>query len=155
MPSLDGCIIEQCNAVWDEEFLSGVKNRNNCSGFVKAVAKRLGIPLPDTATADGIAAAVESNWTKVESGAEAARLAYAGQFVLAVLKAKDHQPKRSNGHVAIVVYGDLYRHRYPKVWGGSIGAAQSRGDKSVGEVWNNVDRDQVGYFAYGLNVCKR
>jgi hypothetical protein len=154
VPSPAQCIVEAANAVWDSEFIKGTANKNNCSGFVKAVAKRLGIPLPETTNADGIADAVSKSWTAVASGAEAARLASAGSFVLVVLKAADHTPARNNGHVAIVVSGELYRKQYPVVWGGSIGSAQSKGDKSVGEVWNKSDRDNVSYYAYATLACK-
>jgi hypothetical protein len=52
--------------------------------------------------------------------------------------------KVANGHVAVVVDSTtLYHGKYPYVWGGSIGEAQSQGDKSVGEVWNTKDRDKV------------
>lgn len=155
MPSLDQCIVDACKAVWNSEFIKGMANKNNCSGFVKAVAKRLGIPLPETANADGITDAVANDWTAVASGTEAARLAASGSFVLAVLKAADHKPSRNNGHVAIVVSGTLYKRQYPVVWGGSIGGAQSQGDKSVGEVWNNADRDNVRYYAYATAACKK
>lgn len=155
MPNLDQCIIEACKTAWDEEIVKGTKNKDNCSGFVKAVAKKLGIPLPETANADGIASEVAKSWTQASSGTEAARLAGTGSFVLVVLKAADHTPPRNNGHVAIVVSGALYRERYPAVWGGSIGSAQSRGDKSVGEVWNRSDRDNVSYYAYATLACRK
>ena len=51
--------------------------------------------------------------------------------------------------------GNLYRKKYPLVWGGSTGGAQSQGDKSVGEVWNNKDRDNVVYYAYSTMVCNK
>lgn len=152
--ALDKCIIDQCSAVWGEEFIKGVKNRDNCSGFVKAVAKKLGILLPETANADGIADAVKAGWVMVDSGVEAARQAGMGNLVLAVLKASDHTPPRQNGHVAIVVSGELYRSKYPKVWCGSLGSAQSQGELSVSEVWGQTDRDNVKYYAYTSVVCK-
>jgi hypothetical protein len=155
MPNLDQCIVDQCTASWEEEFLKGTKNKNNCSGFVKSVAKRLGIPVPETANADGIVDAIRKSWKKLDSGVDAAKQAAAGYFVIAGLKAADHKPERNNGHVAIVVTGTLYREKYPVVWGGSIGGAQSKGDKSVGEVWNNKDRDSVVYYAYAQVMCKK
>lgn len=154
MADLDQCIIDNCKLAWDEEFIAGLKNSKNCSGFVKAVAKKLGAPLPETANADGIIDAISASWASVDSGAEAARLAATGVLVLVGLKAADHNPPRNNGHVAIVVNGTLYRHKYPPVWGGSTGGAQSQGDKTVGEVWSNKDRDSVSYYAYSTKVCK-
>jgi len=154
MANLDQCIIEKSKESWEEEFLRGTKNKNNCSGFVKAVAKKLGISLPETANADAIVDFVGKNWKKIETGSDAAQQASMGTFVLVGLKGANHAPARNNGHVAIVVGGELYRKKYPLVWGGSIGGAQSEGTKSVGEVWNNSDRDSVVYYAYSLVVCK-
>ena len=39
MPNLDKCIVDASKAVWEDEFVKGTKNKDNCSGFVKAVAK--------------------------------------------------------------------------------------------------------------------
>jgi len=150
----DTCIVEKCKQAWDEEFLPGVANKNNCSGFVKAVAKKLGIPLSPTANADGIVTEIAGSWSELSSGAEAAQKAAAGSLVIVGLKSADHKPARANGHVAIVVSGALYRNKYPLCWGGSIGGAQSAGTKSVGEIWNRSDRDSVRYFVYGVAACK-
>lgn len=155
MPALDACLLRKCEEVWEEEFIPGTKNRDNCSGFVKAVAKKLGVPLGETLNADGLVDAISSSWTKLASGKDAATEAGLGKFVVAGMRAKDHAPSRNHGHVVVIVSGDLYRDKYPKCWGGSLGSAQSRGTKSVGEVWNRADRDNVGYWVYGSAVtCK-
>jgi hypothetical protein len=148
MTNLDAYLIAECTESWEKEFIAGIKNKNNCSGFVKAVAKKLGIPLPETANADGIVDVIEKDWKRIGSGKEAAQLAATGTFVLVVLKGSQQKPAAHNGHVAIVVSGKLYRDKYPAVWGGSIGGAQSQGNKSVGEVWSRNDRDSVAYYAY-------
>jgi cell wall-associated NlpC family hydrolase len=155
MANLDQCIIDKAKDSWEEEFIKGTKNKDNCSGFVKAVAKIMGIYLPATANADGIIDHISLSWKKLESGADAARLASTGAFVVAGLKAANHTPAGCNGHVAIVVSGKLYREKYPVVWGGSTGGAQSQGDKSVGEVWNRKDRDKVVYYSYSALVCNK
>lgn len=152
MPNLDACIIKHCEASWDEEFITGTANKNNCSGFVKAVAKKLGVPLLDV-NADGLVDAISQSWTKLADGSEAALKVASGVFVIAGLKAADHKPARNNGHVAIVVSGKMYRDKYPMCWGGSTGTAQSQGDKSIGEVWNRTDRDNVGYYAWSNASC--
>jgi hypothetical protein len=149
----DTCIVDKCKLAWDEEFIPGIANKNNCSGFVKAVAKKLGIPISATANADGIVAELAGAWSEVSTGAEAALKAAAGSLVIVGLKGADHKPARANGHVAIVVSGALYRNKYPLCWGGSIGGAQSAGTKSVGEIWNRNDRDSVKYFVYGTAAC--
>ena len=43
----------------------------------------------------------------------------------------------------------------PPACGGSIGAAQSKGDKSVGEVWNQSDCDNMAYYANATAACTR
>jgi len=157
MASLDACLVSKCTEAWDEEFIKGTKNKDNCSGFVKAVAKKLGVPIDETANADGIVDALDGSdsWSKLATGKDAASKAGLGTFVVAGLKSGDHTPARNNGHVVIIVSGDLYKGIYPKCWCGSIGSAQSQGTKSVGEVWSRTDRDSVGYWAYGSAAeCK-
>ena len=147
------CIIDACVQSWDEELIDHTPNRNNCSGFVRSVAGHLGIQLP-ASTADGIINSISRSWKTLGSGAEAAQQAAAGFLVIAGLKGADHDPARTNGHVAIVVPGALYRGIYPRCWGGSLGGAQSRGNKSTGEVWNSRDRDQVEYYMHAvMPVC--
>jgi len=148
----DKCIVDACRAVWEQSFTAGVLNKNNCSGFVKAVAAELGIHLPNT-QADGIADYLDRNWTKLASPAEALTRAGQGYLVLACLKAGEHQPVKSNGHIVVIVQGPVYRNKYPRCWGGSIGGAQSAGTRSVGEVWNNRDRDQIRYYAWNTAIC--
>ncbi len=151
------CILKACRDSWDESFVKGFVNRDNCSGFLKAVAKKLGVPVDETAVADGLVdlfAADPESWTPLASGAEAARAAETGTFVVAGLRSDEHRPKRGQGHVVIVVPGPLYRSLYPTCWGGSTGGAQSKGTKSVGEVWNRVDRDAVRYWGHHAAVCR-
>ena len=156
MTNPDDCLLRACAAVWNESFIAGLRNSDNCSGFVKAVAHRLGIPIPETARADAIVDHIIGSWRELTSGEEAARQAGAGVLVIAGLKSSAHSPARTEGHVVIVVAGPLYRGQFPKVWGGSTGSAQSQGEKSVGEVWNRTDRSNVVYYAYaGANpVCR-
>jgi hypothetical protein len=152
MPGPDECIIKACEDSWDKEFLAGTPNSKNCSGFVKSVCKLLGVPMDETAQADGIVKAM-SSWAEIATGKEAAQKAASGKLVLAGLTSADHTPKAHNGHVVVVVSGELYRSKYPQCWGGSIGSAQSKGTKSVGECWNRTDRDKVKYYAYSSLQC--
>jgi hypothetical protein len=150
--ALDQCIVEKCKTSWDEQFLRGLKNSGNCSGFLKSVAQKLGVPMANL-PADGIIDSVATTWRKVDSGAEAVKLAATGYFVVVGLRAKDHTPPATQGHVAIVVTGPLYHGKYPVCWGGSTGHAQSKGDKSVGTIFPVSSRDKVSYFAYIKPVC--
>ncbi len=117
---------------------------DDCSGFVRAVAKELGYPLYGNANA--LVDHLEGNWKKVDL-ATAVKLAQDGTLIIGALKSSEHSPPRNNGHVVIVVDGALYNGKYPPVWGGSIAAAQSKGTKTVGEVWRKTDRDAVRYYA--------
>jgi hypothetical protein len=152
----DSCIVEKCKESWEEKTSANLVNKNNCSGFLKGVAEKLGISMPMSATADGLVDFMKnsSSWKKVTSGSEAAAQAGRGYFVVAGLKGSEHKPARGNGHVAIVVSGSLYRGIYPMCWGGSIGSAQSQGNKSIGEIWNKTDRDLVTYYMHSQVVCK-
>ena len=124
MASLDQSIVDQCKKAWEGEFVKGLKNRDNCSGFVKAVAKGLGIPLSETANADGLMDEISTKWTAIASGKEAAHQAEVGKFVLAGLKSGNHNPVRNNGHVCIVIAGGLYERSTP--WCGVAAPAQRR-----------------------------
>lgn len=120
----------------------------NCSGFLKEVCLELGVTV-DQGNADAIADFLDSNWTKLKDHADAKKVVDDHKFVVAVLKSSDSNkvPKPSNGHVAIVIPGELYRKIYPKVYcGGMSPLGRSKGDKSVGEIWAKVDRDSVKYF---------
>jgi hypothetical protein len=151
----DQCIVRACEDSWEGTFIAGIANKDNCSGFIKAVAQRLNVPM-SSGNADAIVSflAGHESWKKLDSGSEAKTQAETGHLVLAGLKSGDHSGTRNNGHVVVVVGGMLYRGKYPKCWGGSIGSAQSRGVKSVGEVWNTTDRDSVVYYYYAQgSVC--
>ncbi len=118
---------------------------NDCSGFVRAVTAELGHPV--SGNANGIMTELASSraWEAIDRAA-AVEAVKTGTLVIAGLKSSEHNPARNNGHVVIVIDGPLYRNTYPLVWGGSIGNAQSRGTKTVGEVWNRSDRDAVKYY---------
>ncbi len=119
-------------------------NYADCSGFLRDVALRLGYSL--SGNADALVDTFRRSWREIDGIALAMQEVRAGRFVVAGLRSDEHAPKRQNGHVAVIVDGPLYQGKYPRCWCGSIGSAQSKGTKSVGEVWNQTDRDNVGYF---------
>jgi len=149
----DQCIVNACKDCWDGKFIAGVANKDNCSGLVKAVAQKLNVAM-SSGQADAIVdyLVAHDSWKALASGSEAKTAAETGHLVIAGLKSADHSPSRNSGHVVIVVGGDLYRGKYPKCWSGSIGTAQSQGTKSVGEVWNRNDRDNVRYYSYTQRI---
>ncbi|HEY0791267.1 MAG TPA: hypothetical protein VGD78_09405 [Chthoniobacterales bacterium] len=128
---------------------------------MKAVAKKLGIPLSETAKANEIVEEIsskKSKWAPLDTGKEAAQQAHCGNLVLAGLKATDYKPgclSEHDGHVVVVADGELYHQKYSKCWRGSTKGpvAQSKGEKSVGQVWNRLDRDRVVYYAFSL-ICR-
>ena len=120
-------------------------NSGDCSGFVRAVALRLGFVL--TGNADAIVDALRRNWRELDDVPRVLREVRAGKFVIAGLKSSEHTPKKDHGHVVVVVDGLLYRGEYPRCWSGSAKSiARSDGAKSVGEIWNQTDRDNLSYF---------
>jgi hypothetical protein len=137
-------LIKACQDSWEEENLPGRANKNNCSGFLRSVADHLNKTIHGV-QADDLVDYTRKSWIKVDTASEAALLASQGMLVVAGLMAGEHVPKAKYGHVAVIVPGPLYRGKYPRCWCGSIGHAQSQGNKSVGEVWNQNDRDQVTY----------
>lgn len=154
--NLDTCIVNAATNAWDESYVAGVRNQNNCSGFLHEVARHLQVPLP-SGNADSIMSRLPqaTGWSQLSNGADAERKAAQGFFVVAGMKGKDHKVPRNNGHVALVISGPLYLNKYPRCWAGSLGSpsGQSQGQKSVGQVWRPVDRDNVQYFAYESASC--
>jgi len=120
--------------------------KNDCNCFLRHVAKDVRFAELDVGDADAIVNFLDNYWIAIDID-EARRFARQGYFVVAGLKSDKHTPPRAHGHVAVVVDSNwLYRSKYPYAWCGSIGTAQSHGDKSVGEIWNQVDRDNVGFW---------
>jgi hypothetical protein len=139
-----------CVAAYEQE-------KANCSGFVRAVGAAIGVTL--TGNADAIVTTIDSQWETINGGKAALDAARLGRFVLVGLHSTQHEKKPQHGHVAIVIgvdgptartwEGELYRGKFPPVWGGSLGmSACSPGTLSVGHVWNRTDRENVLYRAY-------
>ncbi len=127
-------IIDSCEKHWDD-------NKDNCSGFVKAVASDFGIQL--TGLADDIVDQI-SAWEAAADGVAAKSAADSGYFVVAGLKGADHSPPRQHGHVAIVVQGPLARGKYPTGYWGSDGGVGEK-NKTLNYAWREADRDNVLY----------
>lgn len=139
-------VLEACQKAWQDEWVAGKKNFDNCSGFVKSVCQALGVAMVD-GRADAIVDYIDGDdWVKLPGPTEARAYAAAGCLVLAGLKGADHARARDSGHVVVIVDGPLYKQKYPLCWGGSTSTAQSNGSKSVGEVWGQLDRDTIGYY---------
>jgi hypothetical protein len=101
-------IILACEAEWDNW-------KSDCSGFVKAVAARLGINLSGNANQLIDSFGHSADWQNLEHDAKAAiNRALLGQFVIGGLGGQSH------GHVVVVV--NLPSLQYPIAYWGRFGA---------------------------------
>ena len=125
-------IISFCEAEWDNW-------KGDCSGFVKAVAKRLNIEL--NGQANGIIDFLESspNWENLGADeAKATRYANQGYFVIGGLKANPH------GHVVVVVKSAPQAHAVG-YWGRLGGAG--RKNTTLNWSWSRTDLPKVHFYA--------
>jgi hypothetical protein len=133
-------IIDACEAEWDAY-------KGDCSGFAKAVAARLGVAGLTGQANDIVGEIQQAPWTPVAGGPAAAAEAANGRFVLAALKGTDQQKPYANGHVVVVVAGDLARGLYPTAYWGSLHGTPYK-NTTLNYAWVAVDRDKVVYSVY-------
>jgi hypothetical protein len=115
----------------------------DCSGFVKSVATRFDTDLEGQA--DNIVDQIKSTgWSILPDGKTAKQKADEGWLVVVGLKARDHNPPRNNGHVAVIVSGPLARDKYPTAYWGTLGSI-GRKKTTINYAWKDVDRDNVTY----------
>lgn len=138
MPATAQDIIDACEAEWD-------LHKADCSGFVKAVAARLQIPLHGLAN-DIVAAISQPPWLRLADGVAAERAAADGRFVVAGLRGSDQAKPSEHGHVVVVVKGELAHGLYPPAYWGRLGGVGSK-DTTINFAWNRTDRDKVIYAA--------
>ena len=144
----EGVVFKACKKHYTE------KNQVACNFFFNAVCKELGIPM--SGQADDIVKSMETQWLNAGDGQQASVLAQS-YVVAAGLHSSKHAlrdgKKVKNGHVGFIVDGPLYRGKYPPIFCGALGSGgRSKGNKSVGEVWRPVDRDNVKYFYYPMTL---
>jgi hypothetical protein len=131
-------IIDECEANFET-------NKSDCSGFVKSVATAFSINL--TGQADNIVDQITSSgWTILSDGIDAKNKADDGLFVVAGLKSFDNVPQQRNGHVAIIVSGELAQQKYPTGYWGKYGGVGEK-NKTINWAWNRDSRDKVIYSA--------
>ena len=123
-------ITQACEKHWDP-------HKDNCSGFVKAVATELGFTLTGQAN-DIVDQLSVLPWTTVTCGKQAKEQADLGYFVVGGLKAT------ANGHVVVVVTGPLNREKYPTAYWGRLGG-EGKKATTINWAWNSSDRDKVTY----------
>ncbi|MDI3262572.1 MAG: hypothetical protein QJR11_07160 [Fulvimonas sp.] len=122
-----------CEKHWD-------RWKGDCSGFVRAVAGELGVPLTGTANAMVDAMARQGGvWQSLgHDGMQATRYANQGFFVVAGLKSTAH------GHVAVIV--PSASAGYPFGYWGRLGGV-GRKNTAINWAWNHQDLPRVEYFA--------
>jgi hypothetical protein len=113
----DQCIVRACEDTWEETFIAGIANKDNCSGFIKAVAQRLNVPMSSGNTdAFVIFLAGHESWKKLDSGSEAKTQAETGHLVLRyrpefpVRGFADLEAARTWGHEFVRWYNCEHRH---------------------------------------------
>ena len=131
-------IISACESEWDE-------HKADCSGFVKAVAARLHVPLHGMAN-DIVNAVSQPPWSQLSDGVAAEASAAAGRFVVAGLRGSDQAHPSEHGHIVVIVRGTLDRGRYPTAYWGQLGGI-GRKAATINFAWNPQDRDRVIYAA--------
>jgi hypothetical protein len=124
-------------------------NTGNCSGFVTAVGKILGVTI--SGNADAMTAALKAGgpWTVLSSGAAAAAAAKAGQLVVGGLIGAQCSPPQHHGHVVVVVDGPVLNGLYPTAYWGSLGYIP-KAYATVNLTWTHVDLPKVTYAAMTL-----
>lgn len=132
-------IINECEAKFEA-------NKSDCSAFVKSVASSFSISL--TGQADDIINQISnSNWTIIKDGLDAKKQADLGWFVIAGLLGSENVPPQKNGHVAIIVTGQLAQNKYPTGYWGKLNDPDNAGkNKTINWAWNKDSRDKVKYF---------
>jgi hypothetical protein len=132
----NSAVVAACQAHWEA-------HKADCSGFARAVATALGVPLTGMAN-DIVDELQKEPWTITMDGNEAAAKAQAGYFVLGGLKEDPH------GHVVVVVGPPFAHDKYPSAYWGRLGAVGAE-NQTINWSWNAEDRDKViyGYRSFG------
>ncbi len=121
----------------------------DCSGFARAVANELGVPLQGLANDIVDTLRAGGNWTPLTDGVAAQKAASAGKLVIGGLKGSEQAKPDVHGHIVVVVDGPLAHGAYPSAYWGSLGGAPGR-DKTINWAWTATDRDKVSYASHDV-----
>lgn len=135
-------VVTACEACFDAE-------KGDCSGFVRAVAGKLGVALSGDADAIVETLRGSTGWTPLTDGVAAETAARAAQLVIAGMKGDEQAIPNEHGHVVVVVAGALDRGTYPTAYWGSLGGEPGRA-KTLNYAWTADDRDRVSYAAHDI-----
>jgi hypothetical protein len=126
-------------------------HKADCSGFARAVADELGVPLQGLADQIVETLRTSHDWTPLPNGIAAIKSAQAGKFVIAGLKGSEQAHPDPHGHVVVIVDGPLERNAYPSAYWGKLGGTGEK-DKTINWAWAAGDRDHVSYAAHDLST---
>lgn len=140
-------IAKVCSDIWPD-------NNLFCNKFVIAVAAKLGVTL--SGVADKIVDEIAGpGWTPLDyDGAAAAAAAEQGKLVIGAQKGSKHVPPADEGHVVVVVKGDLAFDKYPTAfWGSDVDKIREKGggDHTVNYAYNKDSRDSVNYASIDVS----
>jgi hypothetical protein len=124
-------------------------NAGDCSGFARAVANAVGVPLVGLANAIVDTLRAGGDWTALPDGPTAAASAAAGKLVIAGLKGSEQTNPDPHGHVVVVVAGPLAQGKYPSAYWGRLGGGGQE-DETINYAWRAGDRDRVTYAEHDI-----
>jgi hypothetical protein len=151
-PTIKDLLQEAYNAQW----IKGVPNSTNCSGFLKSLGSKMKFFVPNS-NADGIIGELEEIcktkslvmlWEKLPD-LSAAISAVKDQQRLVIVGATSGDYGATNGHVAILLPVLSGAHKAPLIYGGaSSPTARSQGTKTIREVWSPSKHSKLRFFAH-------
>lgn len=135
-------VIAACEATFEA-------NKSDCSRFVKAVARAVGVQLDAGLDADGILAYLARTpaWRRLSDGREAATEAETGHLVVGGMTGSDLGDE--HGHVVVVVAGPLNRDKYPMAYWGKLHGVGLRA-MTMNWAFTADVLDDIEYFSTAL-----
>ena len=117
---------------------------NDCSGFARACAAALSVPLQGLADQIYQTIIGGNGWT-VTTGAAGAQQASMGHFTLGALMGSMQAHPNAHGHVVVVVQGPLNRGSYPTAAWGALNGTPSGSTPGANGIFNTTN------YAWNLN----
>jgi len=124
-------------------------HENDCSGFAKAVATELDVPLAGLANDIVDTITGGNGWELLKDGVAAAEAAEAGNLVIGGLRGSEQAHPVEHGHVIVVVGRPLAHGKYPSAYWGRLGGG-GKTNTTANFAWNTADRDRVFYARHDI-----
>jgi hypothetical protein len=134
-------VIAACEREWPHQL-------HDCSGFVRAVARDMGVLL--TGQADNIVDFIDTHWRDPGSEGFASEWADAGFLVIAGLRGDEQQVPNAHGHVVIIVPGTSNTGHALGYWGRFHGTGMKQA--SISLAWRAADLENVIFRATPIGV---